>query len=159
MILSTIRHANILASDMEIEITESLLMEDTELNNTILRELKSHGLHISMDDFGTGYSSLSYLRRLNVDTLKIDRSFVRDILTNHDDAVIAEAIIALGHGLRLNIVAEGVETEAQFKFLRQLHCDEAQGFYFSKPLSTEEFTAYVLERNKSQDIVEIKRRA
>jgi diguanylate cyclase (GGDEF)-like protein len=159
MILSTIKRANILASNMEIEITESLLMEDTEANNAILRELKSHGLHISMDDFGTGYSSLSYLRRLNVDTLKIDRSFVRDILTNHDDAVIAEAIIALGHGLRLNIVAEGVETEAQFKFLSLLHCDEAQGFYFSKPLPKDEFTAFVMQHNKSSDVVAMKRKA
>ena len=144
VIFSSIEQANILASELEIEITESVLMEDSEHNNVILQELKAKGIHISMDDFGTGYSSLSYLKRLNVDTLKIDRSFVNDLLTDPEDAVIAEAIIALGHSLRLNIVAEGVETEEQFDFLDNLKCNQAQGFLFSKPLSADDLARYVL---------------
>jgi EAL domain-containing protein (putative c-di-GMP-specific phosphodiesterase class I) len=101
-----------------------------------LREL---GVRVSVDDFGTGYSSLNYLKRLPVDTLKIDRSFIDDIPHNSDDVAIARSIISLGHHLNLNIVAEGVETAAQAEFLLAHGCDEVQGFYFSRPVPAEEF--------------------
>jgi len=134
---------------IEIEITESLLMDDTDTSIAIFKELKSHGLHISIDDFGTGYSSLSYLKRFQIDTLKIDKSFVRDINTNPDDAAIASAIIALAKSLRLNVVAEGVETEDQLQCLQQYGCHEAQGYLFSKPLPAEEFLELLARGNAS----------
>lgn len=102
-----------------------------------LRELKEMGLILSIDDFGTGYSSLSYLKRFPIDRLKIDRSFVCDITTNPDDAAITTAIIHLGHNLRLHVVAEGVETRQQWDFLREQGCDQAQGYWISKPLDSE----------------------
>jgi EAL domain-containing protein (putative c-di-GMP-specific phosphodiesterase class I) len=99
-----------------------------------LAGLKALGLHIAIDDFGTGYSSLSYLKRLPIDSLKVDRSFVKDVPGNADDATITRAIIALAHNLRLEVVAEGVETHAQIAFLRDLECDQIQGYVFSKPV-------------------------
>lgn len=118
----------------EIELTESALMINVENNVQILRSLKEMGLKISIDDFGTGYSSLSYLKRFPIDTLKIDQSFVRDIATDPDDAAIVIAIIAMARSLGFKIIAEGVETEAQLKFLCEHGCDEIQGYYFSRPL-------------------------
>lgn len=148
IILESAIHSNIDPRKIEIEITESLLMDDTDITISMFKELKNHGLHISIDDFGTGYSSLSYLKRFNIDTLKIDRSFVRDITSNPDDAAIAAAIIALGKSLRLNVVAEGVETEEQLRFLKNNGCHEAQGFLFSKPLPADEFLN-LLEKNNA----------
>jgi diguanylate cyclase (GGDEF)-like protein len=128
---------------IELEITESMLMRNPEHAIGILRYLKNLGMCLSMDDFGTGYSSLSYLKRFPVDRLKIDRSFVRDIASDRDDAAISQSIIAMGHSLDLKVTAEGVETAEQLAFLKKASCDEAQGYYFSKPISAEEIPRLV----------------
>ncbi|HEU4653331.1 MAG TPA: EAL domain-containing protein [Steroidobacteraceae bacterium] len=122
---------------LEIEITESAVMHDADRFIAMLGELNELGVQIAIDDFGTGYSSLSYLKRFPVDRLKVDRSFVQDIATDADDATIVRTIIALGHNLGLKVAAEGVETEQQLMFLRDNHCDELQGFYFSEPLTAD----------------------
>ena len=133
------------AQSLEIELTESLVMADVERAISILRGLKAIGVHLSIDDFGTGYSSLSYLKRFPIDVLKIDQSFVRDIAIDPDDAAIAVAIISLAHNLRLQVIAEGVETEAQMLYLRRNGCDAMQGYYFSRPLPAAEFELLMLE--------------
>jgi EAL domain-containing protein (putative c-di-GMP-specific phosphodiesterase class I) len=119
---------------LELELTESTLMNHAEENVESLNRLKAMGIRIAIDDFGTGYSSLSYLKRLPVDILKIDRSFVNDVTVNLDDAAIVEAIIAMARSLGLHVVAEGVETAEQSKFLQAHNCNEMQGYHFSKPL-------------------------
>ncbi len=138
---------NMEASSLELEITESLLMKEEQLAQEILKELNDKGHKISIDDFGTGYSSLSYLKRFTVDTLKIDRSFIRDIISDQDDAEIVKAIIAMAHALRLTVIAEGVENEEQLAFLRQHNCDEIQGYFFSKPVSADEFEILLRQEN------------
>jgi diguanylate cyclase (GGDEF)-like protein len=130
---------------LELEITESLLMQNTELSERMLRRLKELRVRLSMDDFGTGYSSLAYLKRFPVDTLKIDRSFVHGVPGDADACSLTQAIIALAHSLRLRTVAEGVETVEQVEFLRAHHCDEIQGFWFSRPLPYAE----IVEKLKS----------
>jgi diguanylate cyclase (GGDEF)-like protein/PAS domain S-box-containing protein len=124
---------------LEIELTESLVMADVDRAIGILRELKALGVKLSIDDFGTGYSSLSYLKRFPIDVLKIDRSFVNDITVDPDDAAIVASIISLAHSLRLQVIAEGVETEAQLTYLQQHQCDQIQGYYFSRPVTAEAF--------------------
>jgi EAL domain-containing protein (putative c-di-GMP-specific phosphodiesterase class I)/GGDEF domain-containing protein/ABC-type amino acid transport substrate-binding protein len=123
---------------LELELTESSLMHDPEEAVRTLRHLESYGLKLSVDDFGTGYSSLAYLKRFPLDSLKIDRTFVRDAPTNADDAAITKAIIQLAHTLGLRVVAEGVETEEQSELLRSLGCDEMQGYLFGRPMPAEE---------------------
>ncbi|HJV86323.1 MAG TPA: EAL domain-containing protein [Noviherbaspirillum sp.] len=125
---------------LELELTESMMMSDIEHAVGILRKLKALGVHLAIDDFGTGYSSLAYLKRFPIDVLKIDRSFVGDITVDPDDAAIVLSIISLAHSLRLQVVAEGVETEAQLAYLRRHGCDCMQGYYFSRPLPAQEFT-------------------
>ena len=120
---------------LELELTESLLMEDSESSRETLGMLAAMGVRVAMDDFGTGYSSLSYLKRFDIDTLKIDRSFVSELPHDPEDSAIATAIVAMGHSLQMKIVAEGVETEAQATFLRELGCDEMQGYLLSRPLA------------------------
>ncbi len=127
-------------SYLELELTESIIMKNAESTIETLREFNGLGIDISIDDFGTGYSSLNYLKRFPVNTLKIDRSFVRDIASDPDDAAITRTVIAMGHNLNLKIVAEGVETVEQLEFLREMQCDTIQGYYFSKPLPAEELT-------------------
>ena len=136
-------------SQLEMELTESMVMHNVEAAIATLQGLKSLGVALSMDDFGTGYSSLSYLKQLPVDTLKIDRSFVRDIGAGEDpdEGVIAQAIISLGHSLRLKVIAEGVETDAQVRFLKRHGCDEVQGFLYGEPVAPEDY-AQLLEKAK-----------
>ena len=122
---------------LELELTESLLMTDTAHTITTLHGLKGLGVRLSVDDFGTGYSSLAYLRRFPIDTLKIDRAFVKDVTTDPDDAAIALTIIRMAHTLKLDVVAEGVETAGQLAYLRRQHCDQVQGYHFSRPLPVE----------------------
>jgi EAL domain-containing protein (putative c-di-GMP-specific phosphodiesterase class I) len=105
------------------------------------------GVQLAIDDFGTGYSSLSYLKRFPIDTLKIDQSFVRDIITNADDATIVAAVIGMGRNLKQRVIAEGVETQEQLAFLRARHCDEGQGFHFSHPVSAEDFAQLLVTDN------------
>jgi diguanylate cyclase (GGDEF)-like protein/PAS domain S-box-containing protein len=128
------------AQYLELELTESLLLSNANMIFSVLQELKQMGLKLAIDDFGTGFSSLSYLRQFPVSKLKIDRSFVRDVSLNSDDAAITTAIISMARSLNLKVIAEGVENEEQMLFLRAHHCDEIQGYYFSKPLTVEQVT-------------------
>ena len=124
---------------LELELTESTIMRNAEEAVSMLNELHALGIGLAIDDFGTGYSSLSYLKRFPVDRLKIDRSFVSDIGVSGDDETITSAIIALAHSLKLQVIAEGVETSAQLDFLKERACDEMQGFYFAKPMPRTRF--------------------
>jgi diguanylate cyclase (GGDEF)-like protein len=124
---------------LEIELTETAVMSDPEESVAILERLSRMGVIVSVDDFGTGYSSMSYLRRFPIDKLKIDRSFITNVMTSADDASIVQAIISLAHGLRLKVVAEGVENADQAAFLQKLGCDQYQGYYFSRPVDAAGF--------------------
>lgn len=147
VVAEVLQETGLEARYLEIELTESAVMHDAEQFIAMLGELNDLGVQISLDDFGTGYSSLSYLKRLPVDRLKVDRSFVQDIATDADDATIVRTIIALGHNLGLKVVAEGVETEQQLEFLRTNHCDELQGYYFAMPMPVAEFARCVFSRD------------
>lgn len=139
---------------LELEITESLLLNNEDRTLSILRELKKMGVRLSIDDFGTGYSCLSYLRQYPIDKLKIDKSFIRDCIINCDGAAIAASIINMAHSLRLKVIAEGVENEAQMSFLRHHQCVEIQGYYFSKPISADDATTILLRADGYGDIGE-----
>lgn len=145
VITQTLARTGLDATFLELEVTESMLMQDLHQTVDTLRRLKAAGIYLSIDDFGTGYSSLSYLKGFPIDALKIDRSFVRDITQNSDDAAIATSIILLGQNLNLKVIAEGVETESQLSFLRILQCDEIQGYLFSPPVPADEAESF-LER-------------
>ena len=132
---------------LQLEITESLLLEDTRFILETLSELKELGTLLSIDDFGTGYSSLSYLRRFPVDILKIDQSFIRDLNLGSGDDTLIKAIIAMGKSLNLKIIAEGVETKEQLNFLKVHACDFVQGFYFSKPVAADEIVCLIKEKS------------
>jgi EAL domain-containing protein (putative c-di-GMP-specific phosphodiesterase class I) len=119
---------------LELELTESLLLANADVMLVSHSRIKGYGVTLAIDDFGTGYSNFSSLRQFGVSKLKIDRSFIRDVATNPDDAAITAAIISMAKSLHLKVIAEGVENEAQMAFLRAHHCDEIQGYYFSKPL-------------------------
>jgi diguanylate cyclase (GGDEF)-like protein len=136
---------------LELEITESMIMHDVERGRALLDTLKSMGIRIAIDDFGTGYSSLATLKQFPIDTLKIDRSFIRDLETNAEDRGLTEAIISMAKALSLHLVAEGVETLAQSEFLRVRGCDELQGFLFSKPVAAADFERFVRARRAAID--------
>ncbi len=140
-VLDAVSGAGIDALLLELEITESVLLQDADSTLIALRHLKQAGISLSIDDFGTGYSSLSYLKRFPIDTLKIDRSFVKDLHCDADDAAICAAILAMARQLGLNVVAEGVESEEQLEFLRRHGCNQIQGYLCSKPLSVDDFAA------------------
>jgi diguanylate cyclase (GGDEF)-like protein len=145
-------------SYLELELTETALMQHVESTTSVLRTLKSIGVRLAVDDFGTGYSSLSYLKKFPIDTLKIDRSFVRDIRSDTDDATIVSAVITMAKSLKKCVIAEGVETEDQVQFLQSCGCNQAQGFYFSRALAAEYF-ANLLEIGKFSVLFSLKHHA
>jgi EAL domain-containing protein (putative c-di-GMP-specific phosphodiesterase class I) len=128
---------------LKLELTESMLVKDVEDVIVKMLEIKALGVTLSLDDFGTGYSSLSYLKRLPLDQLKIDQSFVRDLLTDPNDAAIAHTVITLGHSLNLKVIAEGVETVEQRNALAEMGCDAYQGYYFARPVSSDNLAATI----------------
>lgn len=143
---TALEDAGVPGSDLELELTETLLMSNPEQAIRTLGELKSIGIEIAVDDFGTGYSSLGYLKRLPIDKLKIDREFIADLLVDPDDATIVQTVIAMARALRLRATAEGVETEAQLEFLTRHGCEEAQGYLLCRPLPADQCTAWLRER-------------
>ena len=152
-IASALAESGLAPECLEIEITESVVMQNASEAIVTLEKLYAMGVHVSIDDFGTGYSSLSYLKRFPIDKLKIDRSFIRDISSDMDDAAIVRATIGLAHNLRLRVVAEGVETADQLQFLRSLGCDEYQGFYKSHPLPAAEFERSLRQENRESKVL------
>jgi diguanylate cyclase (GGDEF)-like protein len=145
-----LRLADVEASRLEFEITESVLMEDVEVVLPILHELKSLGSKISIDDFGTGYSSLSYLKGLPISKLKIDQSFIRDLIHHKDGATIVNAIISLSHNLGFRVIAEGVEEKEQLEYLREHDCDVVQGYFYARPLPADEFFQWAMKYESEQ---------
>jgi len=144
----TLAETGLRPETLEIEITEGVAMEDAEVTVANLLALRDLNVGVSIDDFGTGYSSLSYLNRFPVTTLKIDRSFVTDVVTNSADAGIVRAVVAMAHGLKLNVIAEGVETKEQFAYLRESGCDALQGYWFSRPLAVDKVDALLAEERE-----------
>jgi diguanylate cyclase len=142
---AVLRDHNLQHQNLELEITESIISRDTDVILALLSELRHMGIRIAIDDFGTGFSSLSYLKTFPVDTIKIDQCFVRDVTNDHHDAAITLAIIDLAHSLSLNVIAEGVETQAQLDFLMQNHCDQMQGYIFSPAIPAEQFEKMLTE--------------
>ena len=141
MVVRILKETGLAPKYLELELTESSVMNNAEFAIDVLNGLKAMGVKITIDDFGTGFSSLSYLKRLPIDTLKVDRSFVREAPSDPDDAAMVMAIITLAHNLRLSVVAEGVETQEQLQLLRLLGCDEIQGFFFCRPLAVDAVSA------------------
>ena len=147
MIGRVINETGITPNSLELEFTESVIMEDAEKTIDTLRALKKLGVQLSIDNFGTGYSSLNYLKHFPIDRIKIDRSFVADLDSNNNDAALVEAIISMGHSLNRKVLAEGVENGDQLHYLTSLGCDEAQGFYLAMPMSAEELTTELVNSN------------
>ena len=152
-----LKESGLEAKYLELELTESLIMQDVQLAIATMKELRGLGIQLSIDDFGTGYSSLSALKTFPVSRLKIDKSFIDGIPADENDKAVAGAVISLGQTLNLRVIAEGVETEEQAAFLRNVNCDEMQGFLFSKPLPAQEIEE--LLRTKSRKSSERKVRA
>ncbi|AMC36459.1 EAL domain-containing protein [Janthinobacterium sp. B9-8] len=143
IITAALQNAQLDGKYLELELTESVVVQNLDAAIVYLKRLKQLGVTLAMDDFGTGYSSLSYLKQFPFDTLKIDRSFIQNVITEPNDAMIAIAIISMAHSMRLNVVAEGVETESQMHFLHRQNCDQIQGYYFSKPLTAIAFDEFI----------------
>jgi diguanylate cyclase len=150
LIADTLAQSHIAPQRFELELTESQLMEDNDASRAMLASIANLGVRVAIDDFGTGHSSLSYIKRFNIDTLKIDRSFVRQITSDDEDTAIATAVIALGRSLDLKVVAEGVETLHQADYLRALGCDEIQGYLLSRPLSSEKLVTWLAKYRSAQ---------
>ncbi len=138
-VFATLKDTGLDPKSLELELTESVLMKRAESAASVLKTLRDSGVQVAVDDFGTGYSSLSYLRKFPIDALKIDQSFVRQISTVPDDTTIVHAMISMGRSLKLRVVAEGVETRQELEFLQTHKCDEAQGYYFSRPVLPQQF--------------------
>jgi diguanylate cyclase (GGDEF)-like protein/PAS domain S-box-containing protein len=145
---SVLHRTGALGQRLKLELTESLLVNNVQEVVEKMVVLQASGVKFSLDDFGTGFSSLAYLKRLPLDQLKIDQSFVRDVMVDPNDAAIARTVVALGHSLGLNVIAEGVETDAQRDFLAQAHCDAFQGYFFSRPLPAHEFESFALRSTR-----------
>jgi EAL domain-containing protein (putative c-di-GMP-specific phosphodiesterase class I) len=150
MIRDALGDAGLEARYLEIELTETAVMTDAEESIAILEKLSAMGVLVSVDDFGTGYSSMSYLRRFPIDKLKIDRSFISEVMTRPDDASIVRAIVSLAHSLRLKVVAEGVESPEQLEFLRSVGCDQYQGYHFSRALPASQFETLVRSQQAAE---------
>jgi EAL domain-containing protein (putative c-di-GMP-specific phosphodiesterase class I) len=146
-VIAVLSHTGADPGRLKLELTESMLVDDVEATISKMTALKNVGVSFSLDDFGTGYSSLLYLKRLPLDQLKIDRSFVRDVLTDPNDAAIARTIVSLAGSLGLAVIAEGVETAGQRDFLARHGCHAYQGYFFSRPLVADEFTAFADRRS------------
>jgi EAL domain-containing protein (putative c-di-GMP-specific phosphodiesterase class I) len=134
---------------LELELTETFLMQDSKSTSVVLSAIKALGVQLALDDFGTGYSSLSYMRRFPIDTLKVDRSFVRDLTLDASDASVVRAVINMGRSLHMRVVAEGVEAAGQLVFLKEHGCSEAQGYHYSGPLQAAEFADW-MRRNAAE---------
>jgi EAL domain-containing protein (putative c-di-GMP-specific phosphodiesterase class I) len=134
-----------------IEITENMLLDDLQSAIDVLHSIHKCGCKIAIDDFGTGYSSLGYLQQLPLDNLKVDKSFISNLLQGQDGSIIAKAIIALAHSLGLSVVAEGVETKEQLDFMHSLGCEEIQGYFYAPAMPLEEFETWVRKFNGRQD--------
>ena len=128
---------------LELELTESVLMKHAESTESILKTLRASGVRVTVDDFGTGYSSLSYLRKFPIDAIKIDQSFVRQITAIPPETTIVTAVISMGRSLGLRVIAEGVETQEELSFLEAHQCDEAQGYYFNRPVPPEQLATFL----------------
>jgi EAL domain-containing protein (putative c-di-GMP-specific phosphodiesterase class I) len=134
-----LRETGLAPHSLELEVTESVLMRNAELAASTLKAIRDIGIRVAIDDFGTGYSSLSYLRRFPLDSLKIDQSFLHKVHVAPDDSIIVSAIIGMGRAIGLRVIAEGVETAEELAFLKANDCDDAQGYYFGRPVPAEEF--------------------
>ena len=143
MIIAVLEETGLHPKDLELEITEGVMMNEAEATMAFLDQMHELGVQLAIDDFGTGYSSLSYLKKMPLDRLKVDQSFVRDVAADENDAAIVRSIISLGHQFKLQVIAEGVETLEQLDFLRVRGCDEIQGYYFSRPLPAKEFAIFI----------------
>jgi EAL domain-containing protein (putative c-di-GMP-specific phosphodiesterase class I) len=140
---AALEHSGLPAHLLELEITESVLLKDAERAIQLLHELKALGVGIALDDFGTGYSSLSYLKDLPIDKVKIDRSFIHELISDARDAAITQGIISMAHHLQLKVVAEGVETTEQAEFLRRSQCDAFQGYLYARPMTYDRLEEYL----------------
>jgi len=149
-IINLLTEAGLNPGTLELELTESVLMQDAEGAAATLRALNSQGVRVALDDFGTGFSSLNYLQRFRINTLKIDHSFVQELSSDRPSTTIIAAIIGLGRSLGQRVIAEGIETSNQLSVLRELGCDEGQGMYFCQPLPADDFVKYVRSSHRVQ---------
>jgi EAL domain-containing protein (putative c-di-GMP-specific phosphodiesterase class I) len=150
MVEDSLRENALDGQRLEIELTESLLMEDNDSTRSMLASFRRLGVRLAIDDFGTGHSSLSYIRRFQIDTLKIDRSFVQSLPDNGEDAAICSAVIALGRSMKMCVVAEGVETPEQAQVLRELGCDEMQGYWLGRPMPGSDFASWFVAHQRTR---------